>query len=388
MTTDGQKNATRGLRLYWYAPFNNAYELSLAMHLPRPGDTLLVHASRTQRDTSQPTPPPSVDFRRDLPGLPTPGRGGLRGAVSTNAQRGVIAMERALRRRSAVSRSDYDLAHIHTVDLITDGIAVPLLQRSLPHLVLSVHNVRPHVSRLPRRLETLVLRRAYSAASLLLVAHPVLRKQLVTEFGLPEDRISLVPLPIPVVANFDDRCEEPDVFRILFFGTFRPNKGILVALQAIRATRSTIAPLRFHFAGRGDAGLERELREAAASDPRISVEVGYVSHDRRSELFRSADMTLLPYTSLFAQSGVLSDAYSYGVPAIVSDVGALGEIVRDDGTGWLVPPNDAEALAAAILSAHGDPERREAVRNTMLRLARRRTPEEVAKQIRNAYSEL
>jgi glycosyltransferase involved in cell wall biosynthesis len=46
-----------------------------------------------------------------------------------------------------------------------------------------------------------------------------------------------------------------------------------------------------------------------------------------------------------------------GVPVIASDAGGPREIVVPGETGWLVPPNDAPALATAILAAVADPER-------------------------------
>ena len=48
---------------------------------------------------------------------------------------------------------------------------------------------------------------------------------------------------------------------------------------------------------------------------------------------------------------MLADAYAYRVPLLVTDVGALGETVRHDRTGWVVPPNDADALASTLLDA-------------------------------------
>lgn len=47
-----------------------------------------------------------------------------------------------------------------------------------------------------------------------------------------------------------------------------------------------------------------------------------------------------------------------GLPAVVSNVGGLGEIVRDGETGYLVPPQDPEALAAAVIRLLDDPELR------------------------------
>jgi glycosyltransferase involved in cell wall biosynthesis len=45
---------------------------------------------------------------------------------------------------------------------------------------------------------------------------------------------------------------------------------------------------------------------------------------------------------------VLSEAGAVGLPLIATDVGAIGEIVRDGDTGLLVPVHDVAALAAAL----------------------------------------
>ena len=54
---------------------------------------------------------------------------------------------------------------------------------------------------------------------------------------------------------------------------------------------------------------------------------------------------------------VALEAAERGRAAIVSDVGGLPEIVADGETGLVVPPEDADALAAAILALARDHER-------------------------------
>ena len=76
--------------------------------------------------------------------------------------------------------------------------------------------------------------------------------------------------------------------------------------------------------GAGDATLEQTVVERSARLASLEPEIGFVSARRKRELFSKADVVVLPYTRFHSQSGVLADAYSYRVPLVVADVGALG----------------------------------------------------------------
>jgi glycosyltransferase involved in cell wall biosynthesis len=54
-------------------------------------------------------------------------------------------------------------------------------------------------------------------------------------------------------------------------------------------------------------------------------------------------------------SNVLLEAMALGKPVVATRVGGTPELVRDGETGWLVPPRDPEALAAAVLGVLRDP---------------------------------
>src|SRR5262249_55076199 len=74
----------------------------------------------------------------------------------------------------------------------------------------------------------------------------------------------------------------------------------------------------------------------------------YIPDEEVEALFKAADVVVLPYRSA-TQSGVTHAAYALGVPVITTDVGGLSETVRPDHTGLVVPPEDPQALADAIV---------------------------------------
>ncbi len=69
--------------------------------------------------------------------------------------------------------------------------------------------------------------------------------------------------------------------------------------------------------------------------------------------FSAADALVLPYLSA-TQSGIVQIAYNFNKPVITTNVGGLAEVVRNGITGYIVPPENPDALAQAILQFYGD----------------------------------
>jgi glycosyltransferase involved in cell wall biosynthesis len=92
----------------------------------------------------------------------------------------------------------------------------------------------------------------------------------------------------------------------------------------------------------------------AASGARNVFLAGWHGHDALPDFLSAADVMVL--ASVREQFGsVLVEAMACGLPAVAVDRYGPAEIVRDGVTGWLVEPDDAAALAAAVAAALGDP---------------------------------
>ncbi|HEX5613926.1 MAG TPA: glycosyltransferase family 4 protein [Acidimicrobiia bacterium] len=370
------------MRIYWYWPFARPEELVLAESVPRPHDVLVVHtiagrvepgATRSVADVAS-----AVEVRATLPGHETR----RERSVGWLASRARTYLQRVRARRTAVVAGGFDVAHIVYLNYFTDWYALRRLRRSVP-VVCDVHDVVPHQARVPRRLERALLARQYAAATAIVVHHDAVRDQLVRDFPVDRDRVAVVPWPIfPVRA--EPRSAPQATRRVLVFGTLRRNKGIDVFLDATARLRER-ADIEFTIAGRGFPDVEDAVRAAAARDPRVRAEVGYVDAAHKDELFRSADLVVLPYTTFASQSAVLHDAYAHHRPVVVTDVGALGVSVRTDGTGIVVAPSDPAALASAIVAALDDPERWAARAERAGAIARERHPEVVGAALRALY---
>ena len=324
------------MRIYWYWPFARAEELPLACATARPRDEITVHVI----DRLGPPFDAPCDRVRLCEDLPDVRRDRARSPAWLFSRAGTYA-RRARQRERLIASFRPDVCHVHYLNRFTDWL-LPLKARRA--LVISVHDVLPHEGRLPRHAEQALLAATYRRADALIVHHEVLRRRLLEVFAVDERRIHVVPHQ--VFAYLDaDPIPLPSHPCVLFLGSLRNNKGIDTLLSAIA---STTADTTFVIAGRGEPRLEAALQQAARSDRRIHVEIGHVTQHRKIELFQQASVVVLPYTSFASQSGVLHDAYAHGRPVIVSDVGALGETVREDDTGRVVPPSDVASLSRAI----------------------------------------
>jgi len=112
----------------------------------------------------------------------------------------------------------------------------------------------------------------------------------------------------------------------------------------------------------GDAGRDPAAGRALAvqiSEQRLTGRVelmGAVSSDRLVELYKSADVFVLP--SRYEGFGMaFTEAIAHGLPVIGTTAGAIPEAVPS-GAGVLIAPDDIGALTVALMRLIGDPAER------------------------------
>ena len=83
-------------------------------------------------------------------------------------------------------------------------------------------------------------------------------------------------------------------------------------------------------------------------DKNITIINEYVANETVHLYFTAANLAVLPFNEA-TQSGILSIAFGFAKPVVVTDVGGLAELVNDGETGYVVPPHDNTKLAGAII---------------------------------------
>jgi glycosyltransferase involved in cell wall biosynthesis len=137
---------------------------------------------------------------------------------------------------------------------------------------------------------------------------------------------------------------------LLFVGRLRIRKGVEVLLEALRGVPSAV--LRIAGNGEHRSALERAVESLGIGD-RVAF-LGTRDAAQVRALLRGAAALVVP--SIYeGMPLVVLEAMEAGVPVVASAVSGIPEVVVDGETGWLVPPEDPEALARALEEVLADP---------------------------------
>ena len=190
-----------------------------------------------------------------------------------------------------------------------------------------------------------------------------LRRQLIEKVGVPPGQVTSVPTGIdPVRFSPGDKAAtrnalglDPDKHYLGIVATLRSWKGHLYLLEAFASANLPGWTLLIV----GD-GPMRETIEAKIAELALGERAKLVGQQQRPEdWLRALDIFVLPsYANEGVPQAVLQAMFT-GLPIVTTPVGAILEAVTDGETALVVPPKDAAALAAALVSLAGTAEARD-----------------------------
>jgi len=176
-----------------------------------------------------------------------------------------------------------------------------------------------------------------------------LRDKLISR-GLSRGKVFVIPhfdykylLPLSSESDFDNSYGE----YVLLFGKIKPYKGVEVLLGASRMVREKVGnKFKLMISGKGNVSY---LNTLVRNDDLeyIHLRNGYIPDIEIPKLFRNAKFLVLPYVEA-SQSGVVSLAYTFSKPVIVSNVGSIAEYVDHGVTGLIFESGNARQLANYI----------------------------------------
>jgi glycosyltransferase involved in cell wall biosynthesis len=213
------------------------------------------------------------------------------------------------------------------------------------------HNVLPHERSL---IDTVLARIAFAGADAFIVQSTEDLRKL----GRIRRRAPVIVHPHPIYDFFAGGGFTRESARaaigeragplLLFFGYIRPYKGLRYLIEALPLIRDRI-PVRLLVVGEfyDDPAPYEELVAKLGLSDAVRFVNRYVGNEEVEAFFTASDLVILPYLSA-TQSGIVQIAIAFDRPVVVTAVGGLPEAVVPDRTGFVVPPRDQRALAAAI----------------------------------------
>jgi glycosyltransferase involved in cell wall biosynthesis len=154
-----------------------------------------------------------------------------------------------------------------------------------------------------------------------------------------------------------DQCPPKSGFTLVYVGRLAPVKDHFSLLNGFHGALQSMPHLRLWMVGDGS---ERQALEAEAARLEISNEVTFWGQQLDvAPFFSAADAFIMSSKSEGLPMSLLQ-AFSLGIPAIVTDVGGMAEVVRFAKAGLTVPVSTPAEMTRAILRmASDDTERRQ-----------------------------
>ena len=274
--------------------------------------------------------------------------------------RGATAWAKAIVRAPLLGGGRFDLVHAHNLSAAYEyrGVAEAL---GIP-LVATFHGLTPKggVNRLPEERAQELFQRG----SRFFVNSRFAQGQL-EWLGCPGEKIRVLPEGLPL-QEYPFRARPfPSPVRLILMTVARlsPDKGLRYAIGAIAGLRKMGLDVEYRLVGTGPQKAElSDLVQELGVGEQVKF-LGEVTDAELGRQYQEAHIFILPSvpdpsgnSHVETQGVVIQEAQASGVLVVAARTGGIPECVDDGRSAFLVPPQDAEALAQKLawLIDHGD----------------------------------
>ena len=221
-----------------------------------------------------------------------------------------------------------------------------------------------------------------------LIVHAECFKRILEDYGIPENKISVIPHGIKI--NQENKTLSNPSHYFLYFGSIAPRNGLDLLLDSFSEIDADLNSLNLVVAGnvlnRYNDFLKKILIKNKSND-NIKF-LGQISSSDLHKLFNDAECVILPYRCSVSASGILSDVIEHNKPVIVPSTEYFCEFLTDGENSTMVPPGDKAALSSAILYLLKNPEIRQKFSKNIASLAEKYSWSNVAKKTYEIYTAL
>ncbi len=182
----------------------------------------------------------------------------------------------------------------------------------------------------------------------------VIAKHMMDDFGVPYRRIKLIYRGVDL-EKF--KYKEPDEsakreFTVGIVSRLSPIKGHTFFLRAVSKAIKSFPRLKVLIVGDASPDKLKYKQKLEEMVRRLGLERHVEFLGRRNdipEILSRLDLLVLATTTQEGFGRVIIEAFACGIPVVATSVGGVTEIVRDAENGLLVPPEDSQSMAEAVV---------------------------------------
>jgi glycosyltransferase involved in cell wall biosynthesis len=295
-----------------------------------------------------------------------------------------------LRLAAFLRRERFDVVHTH--DLWSNLLGVPAARiAGVPAIVSSRRGDLSHVGWFQGKRRTW-LRRVQNLGSAVLTNSNPVRDSLIADDGFAAEKLRVILNGVDT-ERFRGPSQRDRLFPgvtgkiVVAVGNMHSDvKGHSWLIAAAPAVVREFPDTQFVFAG---DGTERPRFERQVAELGLTRNFTFLGQRRDvPEILASCDIAVLASRSEGMPNAVL-EYMAAGLPVVATAVGGNRELLEDGSTGYLVPPEDPDSLADAILRCQRNPEAaRRAAESGRLMVERRFSFDRMVREADELYSEL
>jgi glycosyltransferase involved in cell wall biosynthesis len=233
------------------------------------------------------------------------------------------------------------IAVVHTTELYANifGLPAAALAR-VPVRIANRREINP--DKTPAQIA--MQRTAYAFAHRIVANSRAAANRLELE-RVPRRKTTVIPNGLDLGSFHTPPRPKSRLRNVIVVANLRPEKGHDVLIDAAANILLRVPDARFDFVGDGP-GRDSLLERVRA----LGIERAFTFHGHRDDIpdcLAAADIFVLPSRSEAFPNAVL-EAMAAGLPIVASAVGGIAELIADNRTGLLVPPDDPASLCARL----------------------------------------
>lgn len=257
-------------------------------------------------------------------------------------------------------KEQFDVIHVQWFQFSpVDYYYLNMLKKHGIKVFVSVHDILPFNE---KEYDMMFHKKIYGLCDQIIVQAETNIKRFYELF--PEDSSKVTFIPHGHFLDFADlhgqeesrkRLNIPnDRMVFLFFGQIKKVKGVGVLLEAFGRLKQKREDLYLVIAGsvwKDDFGPYQEIIDKyKLTEKQLKTDIRFIPDDEVGYYYSACDVAALPYLDVY-QSGVIQLAYAYGKPVVATSIAPFMEIVKDNVSGFLCKPDNADDLAKVMIRA-------------------------------------